>query len=914
MMTQKTAVSHDTTPTKTLLDGALALTMVATVGLAAPAFASEVVTISAIELKGADGARELTIRGSRAPTFSVFRMTAPPRLLVDLSGAELASAVAVPSGDALVRGVAASKLADEHAPMVRVELTLASDVEYDARAVGDTIVVSIRGAAKAAPLTKLGRLDKKVRGDTVTVSVPFSGPAPAADAVAIQQLDSPSRIVVDIAGATSEPKWQKATVGARGIQRARLGVQDDGVRIVLDLEGDATLPEVDVSTDKSRLNIVVRAPKAAPAVAANAPAKVDEPEAVVEVAVEAPKAVVAEAPKAVVAEAPKAVVAEAAKAVVAEAPKAVAEAPKAVVEAPKAARAKAAVAGIKFEPKDGFFRLTVEVPAGVTVVKDASSTRALPVLRLVDAALPEALVRTLDTSAVAGAVVSAVSSYTEGGDALLAAQVGGAAEHRHWQKGDKLYWDFRGSAASDTTMASHAEEVPQAARATAGYQTQLASDIARTTVGQRARYTGRRISLDLKDAEIQNVLRLLADVSQLNIIAGEEVKGRVTLKLKNVPWDQALDIILQARQLDKVRSGNIIRIAPLDVLEKEAQLRLQRQEANVKLEPLAVRLVPVSYATASGIQAQATNLLSSRGKLSVDARTNVLIVEDVPASLEKIERLIRTLDTQTPQVLIEARIVQARTSFSRQLGIQWGGSLSFSQALGNSTGLGFPNEIAIAGGAGGIGADGLAGPTPNFLVNLPAPTGVGSGAGLGFTFGSAGGAALLHLRLSAAESDGKTKTISSPKVVTLDNTEAKIVAGEQIPITVVTANGPSTRFIAANLELSVTPHVTTEGSVMMKVKATQNELSERTDNFGTPGILTREAETQMLVPDGETAVLGGIYRRTARESRNLIPFLGDIPVLGWLFKNTTRTDDRDELLIFISPRIVNRSQALVNAQ
>lgn len=906
MMTQKTAVSHDTTPTKTLLDGALALTMVATVGLAAPAFASEVVTISAIELKGADGARELTIRGSRAPTFSVFRMTAPPRLLVDLSGAELASAVAVPSGDALVRGVAASKLADEHAPMVRVELTLASDVEYDARAVGDTIVVSIRGAAKAAPLTKLGRLDKKVRGDTVTVSVPFSGPAPAADAVAIQQLDSPSRIVVDIAGATSEPKWQKATVGARGIQRARLGVQDDGVRIVLDLEGDATLPEVDVSTDKSRLNIVVRAPKAAPAVAANAPAKVDEPEAVVEVAVEAPKAVVAEAPKAVVAEAPKAVVAEA--------PKAVAEAPKAVVEAPKAARAKAAVAGIKFEPKDGFFRLTVEVPAGVTVVKDASSTRALPVLRLVDAALPEALVRTLDTSAVAGAVVSAVSSYTEGGDALLAAQVGGAAEHRHWQKGDKLYWDFRGSAASDTTMASHAEEVPQAARATAGYQTQLASDIARTTVGQRARYTGRRISLDLKDAEIQNVLRLLADVSQLNIIAGEEVKGRVTLKLKNVPWDQALDIILQARQLDKVRSGNIIRIAPLDVLEKEAQLRLQRQEANVKLEPLAVRLVPVSYATASGIQAQATNLLSSRGKLSVDARTNVLIVEDVPASLEKIERLIRTLDTQTPQVLIEARIVQARTSFSRQLGIQWGGSLSFSQALGNSTGLGFPNEIAIAGGAGGIGADGLAGPTPNFLVNLPAPTGVGSGAGLGFTFGSAGGAALLHLRLSAAESDGKTKTISSPKVVTLDNTEAKIVAGEQIPITVVTANGPSTRFIAANLELSVTPHVTTEGSVMMKVKATQNELSERTDNFGTPGILTREAETQMLVPDGETAVLGGIYRRTARESRNLIPFLGDIPVLGWLFKNTTRTDDRDELLIFISPRIVNRSQALVNAQ
>jgi hypothetical protein len=239
---------------------------------------------------------------------------------------------------------------------------------------------------------------------------------------------------------------------------------------------------------------------------------------------EAPKAVVAEAPKAVVAEAPKAVVAEAPKAVVVEAPKTVvAEAPKAVVEAPKAARGKVAVAGIKFEPKDGFFRLTVEVPAGVTVVKDASSTRALPVLRLVDAALPEALVRTLDTSAVAGAVVSAVSSYTEGSDALLAAQVGGAAEHRHWQKGDKLYWDFRGSAASDTTVASHAEEVPQAARATAGYQTQLASDIARTTVGQRARYTGRRI--DARPARTPTSTTSSASSprsAQLNIIAGRQ--------------------------------------------------------------------------------------------------------------------------------------------------------------------------------------------------------------------------------------------------------------------------------------------------------------------------------------------------------------------------------------------------------
>lgn len=894
MNTPPTALSREST---TFRSGWLALPLA--MCLAGPSLAlaePEATVVSNIEMTGRDASREITIRASRVPTFSVFRMTEPPRLLVDISGAEVGQSLSTPTGDTLVRGVTATKLADEHTALVRVEISLENDVTYDAKVVGHAVVVSLRSAAtKVAPATKLGRLEKKVKGDKLLLSMPFQGPAPAAESVAIQQLSDPSRIVVDVAGATADPKWQKLAVGSRGLQRARLGIQDDGVRVVLDMDKDATLPEVDVSADKSRLTITVAMPKVEPAVASTT-SKAEMVVAEVAAAPAAPSPTV-EAP------APPAVVAAAAAA------PAVARGQ--VEEATKSPVKSTRIAAIKFEPKDGFFRLTVEVPSGVTVVKDAGSTRALPVLRLVDAQLPDALVRTLDTTAVGGAVVSAVSSYVEGNDTLLAAQVGGSTEHRHWQKGDKLYWDFRGVAA-DTAVA---QELPQATHATAGYQSQLASEVGRAAIGQRAsRYTGRRISLDLKDAEIQNVLRLLADVSQLNIIAGDDVKGRVTLKLKNVPWDQALDIILQSKQLDKVRSGNIIRIAPLDVLEKEAQLRLQRMEANVKLEPLAVRLVPVSYATAGDIQTQATALLSSRGKLNVDKRTNVLIIEDVPASLEKIERLIRTLDTQTPQVLIEARIVQARTNFSRSLGIQWGGSLSFSQALGNSTGLGFPNEIGIAGAGGDAPAAGLVGPAPTYLVNLPAPVGAGAGGGVGFTFGSAGGAALLHLRLTAAETDGKSKTISSPKVVTLDNTEAKIVAGEQIPITVVTANGPSTRFIAANLELTVTPHVTTEGSVLMKVKATQNELSQRTDTFGTPGILTREAETQMLVPDGETAVLGGIYRRTAIESRAFVPFLGEIPVLGWLFKTTTRSDDRDELLIFISPRIINRSQALVNAQ
>jgi len=347
----------------------------------------------------------------------------------------------------------------------------------------------------------------------------------------------------------------------------------------------------------------------------------------------------------------------------------------------------------------------------------------------------------------------------------------------------------------------------------------------------------------------------------------------------------------------------------------EEAARIDRRKAQIELEPLAVRLVPVSYAVADEIRPQVSALLSTRGKVNIDKRTNVLVVEDIAEVLLKVERLVRTLDTQTPQVLIEARIVEARSNFSRELGIQWGGQVNASQAFGTSTGLGFPNNIRIAGGADdqqNNQAEGVI-PNPNFAVNLPAAVGSGGGGALGFTFGSIGGAALINLRLSAAESVGKVKIISAPKVVTLDNKEAAIISGEKIPITVVTANGPTTRFVDANLELRVTPHVTQDGSVLLKVEAKKNELSDRTDLLGVPGIITKEANTEMIVRDGDTAVLGGIYRRTTNDNKAYIPWLGQIPVLGWLFKTTSRSDTRDELLIFISPRIVNRSAALVQA-
>jgi type IV pilus assembly protein PilQ len=585
----------------------------------------------------------------------------------------------------------------------------------------------------------------------------------------------------------------------------------------------------------------------------------------------------------------------------------------------------AVVTDLRFEPKEGFVRFVVELSKDANVVKDRSSTREAPVLRLTDTRLPEALSRTLDTSAVAKAVVSAISSYNEGGDTILAANIGSGTEHRHWRKGNLLYWDFRnGSTASNASAnpSAPAEPVAGAAQvltypeqATSGFETDAANLSQATLTGQKAHYTGRRISLDLKDADIHNVLRLLADVSKLNIVAADDVSGKITLKLRNVPWDQALDIILRAKQLDKTRNGNIIRVAPISVLEKEEQVRLARKEAAEKLEPLSVRLIPVSYAVADAVRPQVLALLSARGKVNIDARTNVLIVEDIAENLLKVERLVRTLDTQTPQVLIEARIIEATTSFTRDLGIQWGGDINMTQQFGTATGLAFPNNIRIA-GAADDGTTPVAGVRPQneFAVNLPAGVGNGSGGGLGFVFGSAGGSAILSLRLSAAETTGKGKTISAPKIVTIDNKEAHILSGEKVPITVVTANGPTTRFIDANLELAVTPHVTSDGSILLLLKATRNEISQRRDLLGTPGIITREAQTEMLVRDGDTAVLGGVYIRQALETFSYVPWFGQIPVLGWIFKRSNRQDSRDELLIFISPRIVNRSQALIQAK
>jgi type IV pilus assembly protein PilQ len=432
------------------------------------------------------------------------------------------------------------------------------------------------------------------------------------------------------------------------------------------------------------------------------------------------------------------------------------------------------------------------------------------------------------------------------------------------------------------------------------------------------RYNGRRIDIDLKDADIHNVLRLLADTGHVNVVTADDVTGTITIRMRNVPWDQVLDVVLQAKGLGMVRQGNLIRVAPMAQLQKERELKLAAQKQEFELTPLETRLIPISYAQAGELQARAKELLSPRGSIAVDERTNVLIARDVAGNLNYIEELIRSLDTQTAQVLIEARIVEATSKYSRDVGIQWGGDVTFGPATGNPTGVAFPSSINAAGGnydnntpTAGISPFTRNVATPNFAVNLPAAVGTGAGGALGLTFGSIDNILNLSTRLSAAESSGLVRIVSAPRIMVLDNREARINQGTLIPFAQVSALGVQTTFQEAKLQLLVKPHVTADGSVSMHVKLNRDEPDfTQTSPRGDPTILKREAETDLLVMDGHTAVIGGIYTRNTGRNLDQVPFFGDIPILGVLFQRRRAADARGELIIFITPHIVNRAEAL----
>jgi type IV pilus assembly protein PilQ len=418
----------------------------------------------------------------------------------------------------------------------------------------------------------------------------------------------------------------------------------------------------------------------------------------------------------------------------------------------------------------------------------------------------------------------------------------------------------------------------------------LVSDEFQTTevATQETQFTGEPITLTLKDADIKDVLRTFSALTQLNIVLDPGVGGSVTVELRDVPWDQALDLILRINNLDYVLENNVLRVAPISRLAQEKAQRAAYEKEQEKARPLKTVVKPLSYAKADYVASLLTTesyLLSDRGSVVVDERTNKLVIRDVVDRVEGILRLIETLDQPTPQVVIEGRIVETTRDFSRELGVTWGFKALFDAEHGNETGLEFPYS-------GEVGGD----------VVLPR----GDQGFLSFAFADILNTFNLDFVLSAAEVDGIVKIVSTPRVTTQNLQTATIRSGLQIPVQTVANNTVTVQYVDATLKLEVTPQITAEGTVNLDIDIKKQEPVLATAVIGGQNvpIFTRDATTQLLVRDGGTTVIAGIYQINDQDNENRIPGLHKIPVFGWLFKSKGVFKRHDELLIFITPRIV----------
>lgn len=436
-----------------------------------------------------------------------------------------------------------------------------------------------------------------------------------------------------------------------------------------------------------------------------------------------------------------------------------------------------------------------------------------------------------------------------------------------------------------------------------------------------SQYKGRPITINLKDAEIQHIFKLIAEVAKLdgetlNIVTSDDVKGKVSIQLDEVPWDQVLDVVMEVNNLGKKKIGNILRIMPKEKLKREQEELLASEKIREKLGNLMLEIVTINYADAVDFVDKIKPLLSSRGSVTLDKRNNSLIINDLKENIDEAKKLIAKLDTPPQQVVIEARVVEANSDFSKEMGIQWG--MKFFKDFNNSRyRAGFSgassradmtSDATFPSGVGGGAALNLTGtgvsPVPYF-VNLPASTGQGVGGGINFALVNLRSGVGLDIQLTAMENKGVGKILSRPRITTLNNIEANIQQGSSIPYETLSDKGTQTQFIDANLMLTVTPRITPDNSIILKVKVSNNNPNTALRSArGVPSIDKNEASTEILVRDGQTIVIGGIIRSKEGFVKSGVPFLMDIPVIGWLFKKEQKTLENRELLIFLTPNII----------
>jgi len=439
---------------------------------------------------------------------------------------------------------------------------------------------------------------------------------------------------------------------------------------------------------------------------------------------------------------------------------------------------------------------------------------------------------------------------------------------------------------------------------------------------ERFAYTGEKLSLNFQDIDVRSVLQLIADFTDLNLVASDTVAGNITLRLQNVPWDQALDLVLKTKGLDKRQVGNVLLVAPAEEIAARERQELESQKQIAELAPLRRELIQVNYAKAADMAKLFQSVTSAdggvpddRGSITVDERTNSIIAYQTQERLDELRRIVAQLDVAVRQVMIEARIVEANVNYSKALGVRWGGTLGNAgsrwRAYGKDGNLGIEED-----GVGNCGpfAGSCSRPTTDDS-NSPVPfvdmgvQGSTSGIGIGFITNSA----IIDLQLSAMESSGNGEVVSQPKVVTSDKETAKILKGQEIPYQEASSSGAtSTSFKEAALSLEVTPQITPDNRIIMEVKVNKDAPDYQNELNGVPPISKNEVNAKVLVSDGETIVIGGVFENTQTKATEKVPFLGDVPYLGRLFRRDIVNDNKTELLVFITPRIMNTSAVAVS--
>lgn len=428
---------------------------------------------------------------------------------------------------------------------------------------------------------------------------------------------------------------------------------------------------------------------------------------------------------------------------------------------------------------------------------------------------------------------------------------------------------------------------------------------AKTLSQADTKYSGEVLSVKVKDQDLRDIILYLGEFADLNVIFDPEVRGRVTCNFEVVPWDQILDAILRTNKMGKVLEGNVLRIAPMASLTRESEDEQKMRESQELSGPLLTKTFTLSYSKASDVEKLLEAKKSSRGKIDLDERTNTLIISEVRDRMSLLEKLINLLDTATPQVSIEARIVEATSNFVRNLGFQWGFLGQVDPFYGNQTLLEFPNKALLDGAQipQGIVTKGLGGPLGGYAINLPSPSFT---TAIGLSLANVLDTFRLDVTLSAMETQGQGRIISCPKVTAQNNKEAEIIQGRQIPIQTTANFTVTTRFVNAALELRATPQITAEGTIIMTLDIQNNAADFSNQVNGIPSLTTQRASTTVMVPDGGTTVIGGIYRTEESQNQERVPFLSKIPILGNLFKSRARTRQNRELLIFITPRIIRQ--------